>query len=202
MTNKKTNLITVESIVKLSLFLYKIARILFKFEDKNVEKRAHFVSKYIKKLLDAQKNYLGQELRVIPVVSAPKTYKIDEDELTFESEIVICSAEDFTNMLVNSFGMGVIEAVMDLYLRPFARGESLILGSMENKSAKILSGVFANRITDENQLIATLIHELVHQTDYIMEFAKKNNIRLKQQKLDIIFRTTLSGSLKELYQMA
>ena len=202
MTNKKTNLITVESIVKLSLFLYKIARILFKFEDKNVEKRAHFVSKYIKKLLDAQKNYLGQELRVIPVVSAPKTYKIDEDELTFESEVVICSAEDFTNMLVNSFGMGVIEAVMDLYLRPFARGESLIFGSMENKSAKILSGVFANRITDENQLIATLIHELVHQTDYIMEFAKKNNIRLKQQKLDIIFRTTLSGSLKELYQMA
>lgn len=98
--------------------------------------------------------------------------------------------------------MGVIEAVMDLYLRPFARGESLIFGSMENKSAKILSGVFANRITDENQLIATLIHELVHQTDYIMEFAKKNNIRLKQQKLDIIFRTTLSGSLKELYQMA
>ena len=202
MTNKKTNLITVESIVKLSLFLYKIARILFKFEDKNVEKRAHFVSKFIKKLLDAQKNYLGQELRVIPVVSAPKTYKIDEDELTFESEIVICSAEDFTNMLINSFGMGVIEAVMDLYLRPPARGESLILGSMENKSAKILSGVFANRITDENQLIATLIHELVHQTDYIMEFAKKNNIRLKQQKLDIIFRTTLSGSLKELYQMA
>ena len=202
MTNKKTNLITVESIVKLSLFLYKIARILFKFEDKNVEKRAHFVSKYIKKLLDAQKNYLGQELRVIPVVSAPKTYKIGEDELTFESEIVICSAEDFTNMLVNSFGMGVIEAAMDLYLRPFARGESLIFGSMENKSAKILSGVFANRITDENQLIATLIHELVHQTDYIMEFAKKNNIRLKQQKLDIIFRTTLSGSLKELYQMA
>ena len=202
MTNKKTNLITVESIVKLSLFLYKIARILFKFEDKNVEKRAHFVSKYIKKLLDAQKNYLGQELRVIPVVSAPKIYKIDEDELTFESKIVICSAEDFTNMLVNSFGMGVIEAVMDLYLRPFARGESLIFGSMENKSAKILSGVFANRITDENQLIATLIHELVHQTDYIMEFAKKNNIRLKQQKLDIIFRTTLSGSLKELYQMA
>ena len=192
MTNKKTNLITVESIVKLSLFLYKIARILFKFEDKNVEKRAHFVSKYIKKLLDAQKNYLGQELRVIPVVSAPKTYKIGEDELTFESEIVICSAEDFTNMLVNSFGMGVIEAAMDLYLRPFARGESLIFGSMENKSAKILSGVFANRITDENQLIATLIHELVHQTDYIMEFAKKNNIRLKQQKLDIIFRTTLS----------
>jgi len=202
MTNKKTNLITVESIVKLSLFLYKIARILFKFEDKNVEKRAHFVSKYIKKLLDAQKNYLGQELRVIPVVSAPKTYKIGEDELTFESEIVICSAEDFTNMLVNSFGMGVIEAAMDLYLRPFARGESLIFGSMENKSAKILSGVFANRITNENQLIATLIHELVHQTDYIMEFAKKNNIRLKQQKLDIIFRTTLSGSLKELYQMA
>ena len=202
MTNKKTNLITVESIVKLSLFLYKIARILFKFEDKNVEKRAHFVSKFIKKLLDAQKNYLGQELRVIPVVSAPKTYKIDEDELTFESEIVICSAEDFTNMLVNSFGMGVIEAVMDFYLRPFARGESLIFGSMENKSAKILSGVFANRITDENQLIATLIHELVHQTDYIMEFAKKNNIRLKQQKLNIIFRTTLSGSLKELYQMA
>ena len=202
MTNKKTNLITVESIVKLSLFLYKIARILFKFEDKNVEKRAHFVSKFIKKLLDAQKNYLGQELRVIPVVSAPKIYKIDEDELTFESEIVICSAEDFTSMLVNSFGMGVIEAVMDLYLRPFARGESLIFGSMENKSAKILSGVFANRITDENQLIATLIHELVHQTDYIMEFAKKNNIRLKQQKLDIIFRTTLSGSLKELYQMA
>jgi hypothetical protein len=202
MTNKKTNLITVESIVKLSLFLYKIARILFKFEDKNVEKRAHFVSKSIKKLLDAQKNYLGQELRVIPVVSAPKTYKIDEDELTFESEIVICSAEDFTNMLVNSFGMGVIEAVMDLYLRPFARGESLIFGSMENKSAKILSGVFANRITDGNQLIATLIHELVHQTDYIMEFTKKNNIRLKQQKLDIIFRTTLSGSLKELYQMA
>ena len=202
MTNKKTNLITVESIVKLSLFLYKIARILFKFEDKNVEKRAHFVSKFIKKLLDAQKNYLDQKLRVIPVVSAPKTYKIDEDELTFESEIVICSAEDFTNMLVNSFGMGVIEAAMDLYLRPFARGESLIFGSMENKSAKILSGVFANRITDENQLIATLIHELVHQTDYIMEFAKKNNIRLKQQKLDIIFRTTLSGSLKELYQMA
>ena len=202
MTNKKTNLITVESIVKLSLFLYKIARILFKFEDKNVEKRAHFVSKYIKKLLDAQKNYLDQKLRVIPVVSAPKTYKIGEDELTFESEIVICSAEDFTNMLVNSFGMGVIEAAMDLYLRPFARGESLIFGSMENKSAKILSGVFANRITDENQLIATLIHELVHQTDYIMEFAKKNNIRLKQQKLDIIFRTTLSGSLKELYQMA
>lgn len=202
MTNKKTNLITVESIVKLSLFLYKIARILFKFEDKNVEKRAHFVSKYIKKLLDAQKNYLGQELRVIPVVSAPKTYKIGEDELTFESEIVIYSAEDFTNMLVNSFGMGVIEAAMDLYLRPFARGESLIFGSMENKSAKILSGVFANRITNENQLIATLIHELVHQTDYIMEFAKKNNIRLKQQKLDIIFRTTLSGSLKELYQMA
>lgn len=198
----KTNLITVESIVKLSLFLYKIARILFKFEDKNVEKRAHFVSKFIKKLLDAQKNYLGQELKVIPVISAPKTYKIDEDELTFESEIVICSAEDFTNMLVNSFGMGVIEAVMDFYLRPFARGESLIFGSMENKSAKILSGVFANRITDENQLIATLIHELVHQTDYIMEFAKKNNIRLKQQKLDIIFRTTLSGSLKELYQMA
>lgn len=202
MTNKKTNLITVESIVKLSLFLYKIARILFKFEDKNVEKRAHFVSESIKKLLDAQKNYLGQELKVIPVVSAPKTYKIDEDELTFESEIVICSAEDFTNMLVNSFGMRVIEAMMDLYLRPFARGESLIFGSMENKSAKILSGVFANRITDENQLIATLIHELVHQTDYIMEFAKKNNIRLKQQKLDIIFRTTLSGSLKELYQMA
>ena len=202
MTNKKTNLIIVESIVKLSLFLYKIARILFKFEDKNVEKRAHFVSKFIKKILDAQKNYLGQELRVIPIVSAPKTYKIDEDELTFESEIVICSAEDFTNMLVNSFGIGVIEAVMDLYLRPFARGESLIFGSMENKSAKILSGVFANRITDENQLIATLIHELVHQTDYIMEFAKKNNIRLKQQKLDIIFRTTLSGSLKELYQMA
>lgn len=202
MTNKKTNLITVESIVKLSLFLYKIARILFKFEDKNVEKRAHFVSKFIKKLLDAQKNYLDQKLRVIPVVSAPKTYKIGEDELTFESEIVICSAEDFTNMLVNSFGMGVIEAAMDLYLRPFARGESLIFGSMENKSAKILSGVFANRITDENQLIATLIHELVHQTDYIMEFAKKNNIRLKQQKLDIIFRTTLSGSLKELYQMA
>lgn len=196
----KTNLITVESIVKLSLFLYKIARILFKFEDR--EKRAHFVSKFIKKLLDAQKNYLGQKLRVIPVVSAPKTYKIDEDELTFESEIVICSAEDFTNMLVNSFGMGVIEAVMDFYLRPFARGESLIFGSMENKSAKILSGVFANRITDENQLIATLIHELVHQTDYIMEFAKKNNIRLKQQKLDIVFRTTLSGSLKELYQMA
>jgi hypothetical protein len=202
MTNKKTNLITVESIVKLSLFLYKIARILFKFEDKNVEKRAHFVSKSIKKLLDAQKNYLGQELRVIPVVSAPKIYKIDEDELTFESKIVICSAEDFTNMLVNSFGMGVIEAVVDFYSRPFARGESLIFGSMENKSAKILSGVFANRITDENQLIATLIHELVHQTDYIMEFAKKNNIRLKQQKLDIIFRTTLSGSLKELYQMA
>ena len=67
--DQKLNLmITTEKLVKASLRSYKIAKLFYKFKEKNFEKRAHFVSDSARAALTVWKD-LGYELKTTPITS-------------------------------------------------------------------------------------------------------------------------------------
>ncbi len=193
-------MITTEKLVKASLRSYKIAKLFYRFKEKNFEKRAHFVSDSARAALTVWKD-LGYELKTTPITSREViTFDIKSEGLVFESNVCFCSREECKEVLINYLGFKELDAQLSVQ-KPNLRGQCAISSSCEKKYARIFSSVFIDEVSSF-ELIVILIHELVHQIDYIKSFAKENNIKLKNQRLNDFFKMTLSESLKDLCQMA
>ena len=193
-------MITTERLVKASLRSYKIAKLFYRFKEKNFEKRAHFVSNSARAALTVWKD-LGYELKTAPITSREViTFDIKSEGLVFESNVCFCSREECKEVLINYLGFKELDAQLSVQ-KPNLRGQCAISSSCEKKYARIFSSVFIDEVSSF-ELIVILIHELVHQIDYIKSFAKENNIKLKNRRLNDFFKTTLSESLKDLCQMA
>ena len=193
-------MITTERLVKASLRSYKIAKLFYRFKEKNFEKRAHFVSNSARAALTVWKD-LGYELKTAPITSREViTFDIKSEGLVFESSVCFCSREESKEVLINYLGFKELDAQLSVQ-KPNLRGQCAISSSCEKKYARIFSSVFIDEVSSF-ELIVILIHELVHQIDYIKSFAKENNIKLKNRRLNDFFKTTLSESLKDLCQMA
>ena len=193
-------MITTEKLVKASLRSYKIAKLFYRFKEKNFEKRAHFVSNSARAALTVWKD-LGYELKTAPITSREViTFDIKSKGLVFESSVCFCSREESKEVLINYLGFKELDAQSSVQ-KPNLRGQCAISSSCEKKYARIFSSVFIDEVSSF-ELIVILIHELVHQIDYIKSFAKENNIKLKNRRLNDFFKTTLSESLKDLCQMA
>ena len=193
-------MITTEKLVKASLRSYKIAKLFYRFKEKNFEKRAHFVSNSARAALTVWKD-LGYELKTTPITSREViTFDIKSEGLVFESNVCFCSREECKEVLINYLGFKELDAQLSVQ-KPNLRGQCAISSSCEKKYARIFSSVFIDEVSSFESIVI-LIHELVHQIDYIKSFAKENNIKLKNQRLNDFFKTTLSESLKDLCQMA
>ena len=199
--DQKLNLmITTERLVKASLRSYKIAKFFYRFKEKNFEKRAHFVSDSARAALTVWKD-LGYELKTTPITSREViTFDIKSEGLVFESNVCFCSREECKEVLINYLGFKELDAQLSVQ-KPNLRGQCAISSSCEKKYARIFSSVFIDEVSSFESIVI-LIHELVHQIDYIKSFAKENNIKLKNRRLNDFFKTTLSESLKDLCQMA
>lgn len=199
--DQKLNLmITTERLVKASLRSYKIAKLFYRFKEKNFEKRAHFVSDSARAALTVWKD-LGYELKTTPITSREViTFDIKSEGLVFESNVCFCSREECKEVLINYLGFKELDAQLSVQ-KPNLRGQCAISSSCEKKYARIFSSVFIDEVSSFESIVI-LIHELVHQIDYIKSFAKENNIKLKNRRLNDFFKTTLSESLKDLCQMA
>lgn len=199
--DQKLNLmITTERLVKASLRSYKIAKLFYRFKEKNFEKRAHFVSDSARAALTVWKD-LGYELKTTPITSREViTFDIKSEGLVFESNVCFCSREECKEVLINYLGFKKLDAQLSVQ-KPNLRGQCAISSSCEKKYARIFSSVFIDEVSSFESIVI-LIHELVHQIDYIKSFAKENNIKIKNRRLNDFFKTTLSESLKDLCQMA
>ena len=102
--------------------------------------------------------------------------------------------------MINYLGFKELDAQLSIQ-EPNLRGQCAISSSCKKKYARIFSSIFIDEV-NSFELIIILIHELVHQIDYIKSFAKKNNIRIKNRILNDFFKATLSESLKDLCRMA
>jgi hypothetical protein len=192
--------ITTERLVKASLRSYKIAKLFYKFKRKNFEKRAHFVSNSVRAALTVWKD-LGYELKITPITSREViTFDIKSKGLVFESNVCFCSREECKEVLINYLGFKELDAQSSIQ-EPNLRGQCAMGSSCKKKYARIFSSVFIDEVSSF-ELIIILIHELVHQIDYIKSFAKENNIKLKNRRLNDFFKMTLSESLKDLCRMA
>lgn len=193
-------MITTEKLVRASLRSYKIAKLFYRFKEKNFEKRAHFVSDSARAALTVWKD-LGYELKTTPITSREViTFDIKSKGLVFESSVCFCSREECKEVLINYLGFKELDAQSSVQ-KPNLRGQCAISSSCEKKYARIFSSVFIDEVSSFESIVI-LIHELVHQIDYIKSFAKENNIKLKNRRLNDFFKTTLSESLKDLCQMA
>lgn len=193
-------MITTEKLVKASLRSYKIAKLFYRFKEKNFEKRAHFVSDSARAAITVWKD-LGYELKTTPITSREViTFDIKSEGLVFESNVCFCSREECKEVLINYLGFKELDAQLSVQ-KPNLRGQCAISSSCEKKYARIFSSVFIDEVSSFESIVI-LIHELVHQIDYIKSFAKENNIKLKNRRLNDFFKTTLSESLKDLCQMA
>ena len=192
--------ITTERLVKASLRSYKVAKLFYKFKEKNFEKRAYFVSNSVRAALTVWKD-LGYELKTTPITSREVvTFDIKSEGLVFESNVCFCSREECKEVLINYLGFKELDAQLSIQ-EPNLRGQCAISSSCKKKYARIFSSIFIDEV-NSFELIIILIHELVHQIDYIKSFAKKNNIRIKNRILNDFFKATLSESLKDLCRMA
>jgi hypothetical protein len=193
-------MITTEKLVKASLRSYKIAKLFYRFKEKNFEKRAHFVSDSARAAITVWKD-LGYELKTTPITSREViTFDIKSEGLVFESNVCFCSREECKEVLINYLGFKELDAQLSVQ-KPNLRGQCAISSSCEKKYARIFSSVFIDEVSSFESIVI-LIHELVHQIDYIKSFAKENNIKLKNRRLNDFFKTTLSESLRDLCQMA